>query len=415
MKYYSTMKKISGLIALLAVLTFNSCDIINGGDDKKPVDKFLVSYEMAKSYLPNFIGLVFDEFSDDYPEIETIAAKADRGVFIYRISYNTVLNDELVRASGLVCIPTGDGPFPILSYQNGTNTLHSNAPSVNPDNDLFLLLEFVASTGFVVVIPDYLGFGESSNMFHPYLHKESTVRTVLDMLRATRELANNYINVELSNELYISGYSQGGWATMQIQKEIEKSFLDEFNLKASACGAGPYDLNYINDYVLDLTNYPQPYFLAYMMNSYSNLGLTTPMDEIFNTEYAEKIPSLFDGTNSGIEINAELTTKVADLFTDDYYTNYANKEIYNALAEMLEENSVTGWNTEIPTLIIHGMEDDFVPREVSSNMYQSFLAAGSSIADVLWLPLPGLGHQTGIVPSGLASINWFLEMRESAE
>jgi hypothetical protein len=39
-------------------------------------------------------------------------------------------------------------------------------------------------------MPDYLGFGSSDNMFHPYLHKESTVQTVLDMLRAVDELAS---------------------------------------------------------------------------------------------------------------------------------------------------------------------------------------------------------------------------------
>lgn len=404
----------NSIITIFLIILFSGCDLLNKKEDNnKPVDKFLVSYEVVKSYLPQFIQTVFNQFSDDYPELATIKDKAQYGIFIHKLTYYTIFNGELTKASGLVCSPIGEGPFPILSYQNGTNTLHANAPSVNPDYELYLLLEFVASTGFVVVIPDYLGFGESDDMFHPYLHKESTVQTVLDMIRATKELANNYLNLELSDDLYIAGYSQGGWATMQIQKEIELKHAGEFNLVASACGAGPYDLNYINEYVTDLNTYPMPYFLGFMYNSYFNLGVTTSPADIFQEPYATKILSLYDGTKTGGEINEELTTSIPQLFTADYIQNYSTDSKYAPIISMLTQNSVTAWETNIPTMITHGMEDDFVPKEVSSKLYQGFLQNGVSIADVKWVPMPGLGHSSGIIPSGLASVNWFLELRDN--
>jgi predicted esterase len=307
----------------------------------------------------------------------------------------------------------GEGTFPVMSYQNGTNTLHSQAPSVNPNNELYLMLEFVASTGFVVSIPDYLGFGASDNMFHPYMDKESTVQSVLDMLRAVEELATNYLDIELKNDLYISGYSQGGWATMQVQKAIEQQFSNEFNLKASACGAGPYDLSYINEYILSQTEYPMPYFAGYMLNSYTNLGdVTTPPDTIFNEPYAGKISTLYDGSKSGEEINAQLTTSVEDLFNASYIENYATDTIYSSLMETLETNSISAWATSVPTRIYHGEEDDFVPAQVSQNIYQDFLDAGVSSNNVELYPLPGLDHTGGIIPTGLASVNWFLELTE---
>lgn len=401
------------IIGILLIVFLSGCDLLKNKDDNnKPVDKFLVSYELVKSYLPEFIQTVFTQFSDDYPEIETIKAKSQYGIFIHKLSYYTLFKGELKQVSGIVCSPIGDGPFPILSYQNGTNTLHSNAPSVNPDNQLYLLLEFVASTGFVVIIPDYLGFGDSDDMFHPYLHKESTVQTVLDMIRATKELANNYLNVNLSDDLYIAGYSQGGWATMQVEKAIEQNHAGEFNLIASACGAGPYDLNYINSYVAQLNTYPMPYFLGYMYNSFFNLGLTTEPASVFQEPYAAKIPTLFDGTKSGEEINAELTTVVPNLFTADYLANYDTAPEFQPVISMLTENSVTAWETQIPTMITHGMEDTYVPRQVSSNMYQDFLEKGAKVGTVIWHPMEGLGHSEGIVPSGLASIKWFLDLRD---
>ena len=396
----------------LIVSVFSSCDLFNNNDEKE-TDKFLVSYEFEKAYLPDLIKLAFAQFSDAYPEIDSISAKVEHGVSVYRMTYYTSYKNELKVASGLVCVPTGEGTFPIMSYQNGTNTLHSNAPSVDPDNQLFTLLEFVASTGFVVAIPDYLGFGESDDMFHPYLDRASTVKSVLDMLRATREMAKNHLKVSLNDDLYIAGYSQGGWATMQLQKEIEEKYMDEFNLKASACGAGPYDLSYINEYVAGLTTYPMPYFLGYIFNSYVNTGdITTPIDEVFKAPYAAKISTLYDGTKSGEQINAELTTKVSDLFTADYLANSATDSKYASVVTAMEANSIGAWETEIPTLIIHGMQDDFVPKEVSTSIYQDFLAKGAAIDEVLWLPLPGLGHTTGIIPSGLASVNFFLKIKE---
>jgi pimeloyl-ACP methyl ester carboxylesterase len=189
--------------------------------------------------------------------------------------------------------------------------------------------------------------------------------------------------------------------------------MDEFNLKASACGAGPYDLSYINEYVAGLANYPMPYFLGYIFNSYVNTGdITTPIDEVFKAPYAAKISTLYDGTKSGEQINAELTTKVSDLFTADYLANSATDSKYASVVTAMEANSIGAWETEIPTLIIHGMEDDFVPTKVSTDIYQDFLAKGAAIDEVLWLPLPGLGHTTGIIPSGLASVNFFLKIKE---
>lgn len=396
------------------ILLSASCkDLFDNDDDSQPKDEYLVDYQLEKSYLPVFIETLFDQLVDEYPELSAIQNKVDHGVMIYSIKYNTTFQEENVVASGLVCIPIGEGPFPVLSYQNGTNTLHSNAPSVNPDRDLYLLLEFAASTGFIITIPDYLGFGTTSNMFHPYLDEESTVQTVIDMLRAVKELNENYLDVTSSNDLYITGYSQGGWSTLQVQKAIEENYSDEFNLVASSASAGPYDINFINEYITSQTTYPMPYFVGYMYNSYSNMELiTTPAEEMFREPYDSKIPTLFDGTKTGEEINAELTTTVTDLFTADYLENYKTAEKYSSVINSLEANSVEAWNTSTQTLLLHGTDDEFVPFQLSSNIYQDFISAGVSENDITLVPLAGKGHVSGIIPAGLASIKWFLDLEE---
>ena len=401
------------IVALFLVSIFSACDLFNKDDDNKPIDQYLVSYEKEKVYLPSFISGIMDPFEVKYPEIAPILDKIEFAVTVYKITYITSFNDEDIIASGLVCVPMSAEPLAVLSYQNGTNTLHSNAPSVNPDNELYLMLEFMASTGFVITIPDYLGFGSSEKMFHPYLDRESTVRTIIDMQYAVKELMKNYLEVELNNDYYIAGYSQGGWSTMQLQKEMEQNYSKDFNLKASACGAGPYDLNYINSYVLGLDNYPMPYFLAYIFNSYYNLdGITTPINEVFNSPFDEKILTLYDGTKSGEEINNELTTKISLLFTDDFIKNYDTDAKFSSVKEMLTKNSIPAWKTKIPTMLLHGTDDTFVPTMGSNRMYQGFLNQGVGVKTVQLVPLAGKNHSTGILPSGIASIAWFLSLRD---
>lgn len=401
-----------GFFILLFLFGFSACHNLFNNDDEEPEAKYLVSYEMVRSYLPVLVEAMFEEMAKEYPEMAVMQERVKHGIIIYKITYKTTFQGESKLASGLVCVPTGEGSFPVISYQNGTNTLHSNAPSVNPDYPYYRLLEAITSTGFVISMPDYLGFGSSNNMFHPYLHKESTVQTVLDMLRAVEELGT-VRDFSLNNELYLTGYSQGGWATMQVQKAIEQEFSGEFNLKASAPGAGPYDLSYINEYILSKETYDMPYYFGYLYNSLVKLDeeAVPPVEEVFNTPYSSLISTLFDGSKSGEEINAELTTDVAGLFTENYRLNFKTDTTFSSLLEALEANSVEAWNTSVPTRIIHGKADTWVPAAVSKNIYDDFVSRGAGNRVEL-IEIPEADHTSGIVPAGLLSIGWFLELTE---
>lgn len=403
------------LYLFILLLTFVACD--NGMDDVEvPSDNdYLVNSELVSSFsepeITNFLTLAILLYPEQIEEIEAIKSHVETGVKVYKIIYNTEFEGNKVQASGLVSLPEEAGTYPILSYQNGTNTEHSAAPSVDVENRLFQILEMMGSTGFIISLPDYLGFGESDNMFHPYLHKESTEQTVLDMMRAIEEMVEQEDATDWNDEVYISGYSQGGWSTMAVQKAIETQYAAEFNLKASACGAGPYDLMTINEYVTALPEYQMPYFLGYIFNSYINLGLTTGIDEVFQAPYAERIPTLYDGTNSGGQINAQLTTTMPDFFTAEYLSGWNTDSKFSPVTDMLEQNSISAYMTKIPTMILHGTDDELVTPVVSTNMYNDFISLGVSPELVTLIPLEGHTHTSGIVPSGLMSILWFLELK----
>ncbi|WP_297101195.1 alpha/beta fold hydrolase [uncultured Draconibacterium sp.] len=400
----------------LVAVAFVSCD--DGMDDvETPVtgNEYLVDADLQFSIPKTIIDFTIAAASLEYPELSEFGDLVNSGVDVYKITYKTTFDGNPVLASGVVAIPdVVDGTYPVLSYQNGTNTEHSKAPSVDSENQLFKILEMMGSTGFIISLPDYLGFGEADDMFHPYLHRESTVQTVTDMLEAVREFIDDEDGISLSNDLYLAGYSQGGWATMQVQQAIEADPGFEYNLRASACSAGPYNLVTLNEYVVGLDDYPQPYFLAYIFNSYLNLGLETPINTVFQEPYADKIEPMFDGQTSGADLNAELTTTIADLFTPEYLAGWNTEAAYLPVLDMLDDNSVPAFLPTVPTTLFYGTADTYVPPIVSEEKYDEFIAAGASSDLVQKVPLEGLDHTGGILPAGVASILWFLQMENGA-
>jgi len=402
------------LYFILLSLVLISC---NGGLDDveapESENEYLIESELVETYPLLFIQTFLQLAATQYPEIDEISDQFISGVDVYKIVYYTEFQGETVKASGLVCLPTTSGTYPVLSYQNGTNTLHEAAPSVDYDGELFSMLEMMSSTGFIVTIPDYLGFGESDDMFHPYLHKESTVQTVTDMLKAVDEFIDSKDEINTDHDLYIAGYSQGGWATMAVQEQLNAQNSTNFNLKASACGAGPYNLVTINEYITGLEEYTMPYFLGYIFNSYINLGMTTTYDEVFQQPYSGLIPTLYDGTKTGVEINAQLTNVVADLFTSEYLSGWNTNATFSPVVDYLETNSIEAWATTTPTMLLHGTADELVTPIVTDNLYNDFISEGVSSSLVTKVELEDKTHTTGILPSGLASIIWFISLREA--
>ena len=398
----------------LIVAAFISCDNMDDVILEPPSNRYFLDDELQSQIPESKIDRTIATASTEYKELSEISDHIHSGVQVYRITYKTTFDDNPVVASGVVAIPNADGEYPVLSYQNGTNTEHSNAPSVDSENKLFEMMEMMASTGFIILMPDYLGFGESEDMFHPYLHRESTVQAITDMLAAVREFVNDKDGISLNDDLYLAGYSQGGWATMQVQQTIEANTSFSYNLKASACSAGPYNLVTLNEYVVSEEDYPQPYFLAYIINSYLKLGLETPANTIFKAPYADKIETMFDGQTSGEDLNAELTTTVADLFTPEYLAGWNTEAAYLPVLDMLNDNSVPDFDPTVPTTLFYGTADTCVPPIVSKEKYDEFIAAGASTSLVRKVPLEGLNHSEGIIPSGVASILWFLEIKNAA-
>jgi pimeloyl-ACP methyl ester carboxylesterase len=375
-----------------------------------PANQYLISNELKFDMTTADVKTSLQTY---IPDIGLVGTLIQSDIEIQKIVYKTTFKSTSIQASGLVCLPKTAGNYPVLCFQNGTNTLHSEAPTENPKGDVVSMLESVASMGFIVVIPDYIGFGASAQLPHPYLHAESTTQSILDMLRAVNEYGTDVkVIAKPTKKLFIFGYSQGGWATMLLQKAIETNYSSEFTLVASSCASGPYSLEYMNDYVSSQTDYPMPYFLAYLLNAYTTIGLVSnPLSDFIQAPYAAIIPGLFDGNHSGGSINAMLTTKMDSFLTPAFRTEFATNAKFSSLKSAFIANSVEAWNASTPMHLYHGADDTYIPVSMSQTIFADFKTKGVPDSKIQLVIIPGADHTTAITSVALDTILWFLGLK----
>jgi pimeloyl-ACP methyl ester carboxylesterase len=402
--------KISALI-LIFVTAVTSCT----KDEKTKNYTYYVSKESSVSYTKEYITNMIDLVSVSYPEASGFKPYVVSDVSIYRIVYKTTVNGEEIDASGLVCVPATSGNYPVLSFQNGTNTINSDAPSEFPLDYTYQLIESLASMGFVVVISDYPGFGASSQVPHPYLVKEPTVRSLTDMLYAVKEMAANDLpGITLKNEYSLIGYSLGGWATLALDNELELEHSDDFNLAGIVCGAGPYNISLLFEGMVSLPTYPMPVYIGYIVNAYSAYQqFSNPVTDIMNEPYASKLSSLYDGMLTSDAINSQLNDSISALLTPDFLSDYATAQKYATVRDALVSNSIPAWHTYKPLLLIHGENDKTVNPVSTDDMYSEMIQSGTSPDICTKVIVPGVDHADGAAPCMIKGILFLLDLRGS--
>jgi dienelactone hydrolase len=395
---------------LIATFLLTGCD--KGDDDVEITQKYLVDYELftpAIAFNPESAKATLTQFG-----LTDVANQMEYDIQIYRIVYKTLFEGDSVMASGVVALPVPldkKETFPLLSYQHGTIVKKNEAPSVNTNNEF---MTYLASTGMVVAIPDYLGFGSSASVFHPFMHKEYTVNAVLDMIRATKELVVIENPFKLNEKLFLYGYSQGGSATLAALSAIENNNANnDLTVTAAACAAGAYDLAEMRKWIVKQPRYEQPYFIGYMIESFSRYAdIDLEASLVFNSQFTQNFAELFNGTTSADEINASFGTfHVGELLYDsfEFDETFASDPAYTKLIAAFETNKVEAWTLQTPLAIQYGSEDNWIPGDQSLKLFQQFQNNGSS-AKVKLERFSGQNHVTAFVPSLNNAIGWFKGM-----
>jgi pimeloyl-ACP methyl ester carboxylesterase len=385
-----TMRHHRVFFALLFALCICSCS----KDDPKPIESNLVEATFLDSRTADEIQFLIALSGRD---VDPTIFKYD--VKVFKVKYETTYRDQTVVASGLIAIPITTDRVGTLSVHHGTIVRYEEAPSaLDKDNLNLLLYGAVASSGFVTVIPDLIGFGESKNIFHPYYVEEATATAIIDNIEASVKLAKDN-GIKSTGKLFLAGYSQGGYSTLAAHKSIEKDPLESFDLIASFPAAGGYDLVAMEDYTLNQSTYPQPFYLAYIAKSYENYYTEpTLTSDFFNEPFASRIDGLFNGLNGQTDINNQLTQSIPDLIRSNVLSGFDSDPSLLYIRNLFVENSLTDWTPTIPIYFYHGNLDTTVPIENSVITYNKLIANGASSETIKLITLTGHDHSSGLDP-----------------
>lgn len=322
-----------------------------------------------------------------------LASKVKYEIGVYRIIYKTTFKGEVINASGLIGIPLTTEPQPMISLQHGTIAKSSEAPSQSISN--YGQLSWFTSFGYIMLFPDFIGYGESDDILHPYYDEESTARSITDMLLAAREFAQEE-NVNFNGDVFLAGYSEGGYATMAAHKSMEENPMEGFNLVASAPASGGYDVTAMAEYLFAQESYDTPFYITFVAWAYTHTyDWSQSLSLYFNEPYATDIPELFNGVNTAGQINARLTTDITYLIKEDFRDGFNSEQEYEHIRKAFSENSLTDWIPEAIMFMYHGTGDFTVPYENSLLVFNKLKANGA--VDIELIDLEG-DHSTAFFP-----------------
>ena len=352
------------------------------------------------------------ELRSIYADNPQFANLASSPIQSWRVVYTTLdPSGNPIEASGLVVIPTRSTPS-ILSLHRGTTFIRAEAPSlfnpaqVNTNAGWQYLAPIISSFGYIVAMPDLIGYGASSSTEHPFFITGSDARVSIDFLKAVDELLQRE-GITPSGRLFFTGYSQGGSTVMAILRALYQGETLPFTPVAATAGGGAYDLNAIADYLLRQDTIAGSAHMAFLMTSYLRTYFPNrALNTVFNEPYASRITqeNLLGGTLSFDDITARLNASVRELFTEDFIdAMLGNGE--TELKLRLQENSLIGRVMNIPLRLYHGDADEIIPIVPTRGAILDLTAAGNGTIN--FIEVPEGNHFTTALEFGASSLTWF--------
>jgi dienelactone hydrolase len=326
------------------------------------------------------------------------------------ITYSTIDGKgNQVIASGALVIPSGTQNLPLLSMQHGTETKGNHVASESAISSVEGTTSLItASLGYVTAVPDYLGLGVAEQM-HPYLHAKSLIPCVVDFMRAARSYCSTNGSM-LNGQVFLTGYSEGGYVTLVTQRAIELEHPQEFTLTAVAPMAGPYDLHGTVQAVFQSAQYNHIAYVAYIVTAYNDIYGWNRLDDFLNAPYSSMMRSLFDGSKTYEEIVSQLPSTFSVLVKSTFVANVRDGSEQGFLAAM-QENTILDWKPRAPIHFFHGDADDVSPYQNSLTASNRLKANGGT--NIQLTTIPGGNHATSSMPAIVGTIGWFEQMRKS--
>ena len=262
-----------------------------------------------------------------------------------------------LKQSGKLLLPKYGPVKNLIIVSHYTVGANFEAPS-----ETFPMEGIWASKGYAVAVADYIGYGITAGRIHPYMHVESTARSVLDMALAVKPYLEHIGRKPESDQVILAGYSQGGATTVALMDMIQDAYLDQLPLLKVYAGGGPYDLAATYDVSIaeDHTGIPCAIpMIVQGINVGDDLGLQ--MSDFFQPNLLAHYDEWINSKNYTVkQINLLMNAdNLHDLMTEGGRDKH-NPETAR-LYQSLLANSVLRFIPSAPLYLFHSTQDKTVP------------------------------------------------------
>lgn len=308
--------------------------------------------------------------------LQALTGLAKCDVKVIKLKYKTVgVAGEAASSSAVMLAPTGTCTTAagLVAYAKGTDVQKTRTLANPEDPETFLLTAMYAANGYAVVATDYLGFADSDYSYHPYLHADSEASAVIDSIRAARNAATK-VSANLSGKVMLTGYSQGGHASMAAHRAIERDNANEISVVAGAHLAGPYNLS--GSFKLPNAIAGYQFFVTYLVTAWQKVygDIYTDVNSAFKPAYATGIENLLPSATlnyTTLVTGGKLPGALGETpdqardalfqaaFITDSRTN-DNSPLYLAG----KKNDLLGWSPKSKLLLCGGSGDPTVPPAI---------------------------------------------------
>jgi pimeloyl-ACP methyl ester carboxylesterase len=297
------------------------------------------------------------------------------GVDVYEIEYRTTWWDGTpVMASGYYMVPQDcKAAVPLMAYNHGTRLQRARSFKIGGEETI---CAFFAADGYAVAIPDYLGLGTGDRK-PIYMHAATEASATVDMLLACKSL-NPALSIQENGQLFLTGYSQGGHASMATHRFLQAHPVDGLAVTASAPMSGAYDMVGVQGEVIEKA-YSHPGYLPFLLLSYQEVYHLVPDSGAFFKEpYNKTLIPFFDGNHKLNELSAAMPSIPGAVLNEQLLIAYKT-DPENALRKALEENSLLDWAPAQPLLMCYCKADEQVLYRNAIVAREAMEALGSTV------------------------------------
>ncbi len=315
----------------------------------------------------------------------------------WRVRYRTLSDrNQPIEVSGMVIAPArpAGGPGKVIAWTHGMIGVAQRCAPSKDDTNFTMIpsLADVIARGYTVVAPDYPGLG--SSMAHPALVGVSTGRSVLDAVRAARDIRGANTGLRFA----VWGESQGGHAALWTG-QLARSYAPELNLMGVAAIVPPTDL--ARNMMEGSDKNARALLTAYTATSWSrHYGI--PMSALGNRSTQTIMTRLSDNYCIETHKKPKLST-ILGIVTVQRAIRNLDLSKQQPWGRLMRENSVSPASAPSPLLIATGSADVIVAPAVVRDFARRACRAGKAVR---YISIPGGEHATVARTEAAQTLDW---------